>query len=92
HHAAWPGLIAGAICAAIGLLATAPLLARVRARLGAETAGALPLFTELAAVIAAVLSVVAPPVGVIVLVALLMLLYGDHRRGEQKYAGLRILR
>jgi hypothetical protein len=39
-----------------------------------------------------VLSVLLPPVGVIVLVALLWLLYAGRGRGEQKYAGLRILR
>ena len=33
HYAAWPGLIGGVICAAIGVAATVPLLARVRARL-----------------------------------------------------------
>jgi len=39
-----------------------------------------------------VLSVVAPPIGVIALIALLWLLYRGQQRGETKYAGLRILR
>jgi hypothetical protein len=38
-----------------------------------------------------VLSVVAPPVGVIALAVLLWLLYAGRGRDEQKYAGLRIL-
>ena len=35
-YAIWPGLIGGVICAGIGILATRPLLARVRARLTAS--------------------------------------------------------
>jgi hypothetical protein len=91
-YAAWPGLVGGVICAAIGIAATRPLLHRVRARLDAQTATALPLFAEGTAIIAAALSVLAPPVGVIVLLGLLWLLYAGRGRGEQKYAGLRILR
>lgn len=92
HYAVWPGLIGGAICAVVGVLATRPLIARVRARLDAQAAGALPLFSESAAVIGAALSVLLPPVGVIVLALLLWLLYAGRGRSEQKYAGLRILR
>jgi uncharacterized membrane protein YgdD (TMEM256/DUF423 family) len=92
HYTAWPGIVGGVICAAVGLAATGPLLGRVRARLDDSTATTLPLFAEAAAVLAAVLSVVAPPVGVLVLLALLWLLYAGRRRGQQKYAGLRILR
>ncbi|MGH2856131.1 MAG: DUF4126 family protein [Solirubrobacteraceae bacterium] len=92
HYLVWPGLVGGAICAVIGVVATRPLLARVRSRLDDQTAGALPLFSEAGALVAAVLSVVAPPVGVIVLGLLLWLLYAGRRRGDRKYAGLRILR
>jgi hypothetical protein len=92
HYAAWPGLVGGAICAAVGIFATQPLLARVRGRLDAEAAGALPLVSEATAVFTAVLSVVLPPVGVIALALLLWLLVAGRARGEQKYAGLRILR
>ncbi len=94
HHAVWPGLIAGAICALIGIAATRPLLARVRARLDAASASAsaLPLFAEAGALLSAVLSVLLPPVGLIVLALLLWLLIAGRGRSEQKYAGLRILR
>ena len=91
-YAAWPGLIGGVICAAVGIAATRPLLNRVRARLDADAAGALPLFAEGTAILAATLSVLLPPVGLIVLLGLLWLLYAGRGRGEQKYAGLRILR
>lgn len=92
HHAAWPGLIAGALVAAVGVLATVPLLRRVRARLDQGALAALPVFVEGVAVLFAVLSVLAPPVGLLVLALLVWLLYSGRRREEQKYAGLRILR
>jgi Domain of unknown function (DUF4126) len=92
HYTWWPGLIGGVICAGIGVLATAPLLARVRGRLDADAAAALPLFSEVAALLSALLSVLLPPVGLVVLGLLLWLLWAGRRRDEQKYAGLRILR
>ena len=92
HYAVWPGLIGGVICAGIGVLATAPLLARVRTRLDPQAAAALPLFSEVAALVAAALSVLLPPVGLVVLGLLLWLLYAGRHRDERKYAGLRILR
>jgi len=92
HHRVWPGLVGGAICAAIGLAATAPLLGRVRTRLDEGAARSLPVYAELGAVLFAALSVVAPPVGVIGLAILLWLLIAGRGRGDQKYAGLRILR
>ena len=92
HYAAWPGLIGGVLCAAIGIAATQPLLERVRARLDQEAASAVPLFAEAAAVALAALSVLAPPIGLIGVVLLLWLLMASRRRADQKYAGLRILR
>ncbi|MGN6872216.1 MAG: DUF4126 family protein [Solirubrobacteraceae bacterium] len=92
HYAAWPGLIGGVVCAAVGIAASLPLLRRVRTRLDAEAARALPLLAECAAAVAAGLSVIAPPVGAIVFIVLIWFLVAGQRRGEQKYAGLRILR
>ncbi len=91
-YATWPGIVGGVICALVGLAATRPLLARVRARLDAETVSALPVFAEGAALLAAVLTVLAPPVGVLVLGLFLWLLIAGRGKGDQKYAGLRILR
>ena len=92
HYVAWPGFIGGVLCAGVGILATQPLLARVRARLDDEAAGTLPFLTEGTAVAAAALSVLLPPVGIIVLGLLLWLLIAGRGRSDQKYAGLRILR
>jgi hypothetical protein len=91
-YAIWPGIVGGVICAGVGIMATRPLLARVRARLDAEAAPALPLFAETAAIVAAALSVLLPPVGIVVLALLLWLLVAGRGRDDQKYAGLRILR
>ena len=92
HYAIWGGIIGGVLCAALGAAATGPLLARVRARLDAQAAAALPLFAEGAAVLVAVLSALAPPVGPIAVLLLAWLLVASRRRQGQKYAGLRILR
>jgi hypothetical protein len=92
HHSQWIGVAAGIVCAGIGVAAVQPLLVRVRARLDAEAGGVLPVLVEGAAALAALLSVVAPPVGVILVAALLWLLLAGRGRSEQKYAGLRILR
>lgn len=92
HYLIWPGLAGGVLCAAVAVLATRPLLNRVRARLDAQAASALPFYAEGAALLLAVLSVLAPPVGLLGLLFLLWLLVAARRRSEQKYAGLRILR
>jgi hypothetical protein len=88
----WPGFPSGVFCAAVGIAATLPLLARVRARLDDSAASTLPFLAEAAALLFAVLSVLAPPVGPIGLAVLLWLLWSGRRREGQKYAGLRILR
>jgi uncharacterized membrane protein YgdD (TMEM256/DUF423 family) len=90
HHAAWPGWIAGVACALLALAATRPLLERVRGRL--QDAATLPLYAEVLALLVAILSVVAPPLGVVALIGFAWLLFAGRRRSEQKYAGLRILR
>ncbi len=91
HYTVWPGIVGGILCALVGIAASRPLLARARARLG-DDASLLPLFAEGSALLIAVLSVVAPPLGVIALLLLLWLLWAGRRREGQKYAGLRILR
>ncbi|HEY1523667.1 MAG TPA: DUF4126 family protein [Solirubrobacteraceae bacterium] len=92
EHITWPGLVAGVACALIGAGATVPLLRRVRARLDREAAGATALYADGAAIVVAGLSVLAPPVGVLFLLALVWLLVSGWRRQPEKYAGLRILR
>jgi hypothetical protein len=92
-HTWWPGIVGGVICAGIGIAAAVPFLGRLRRRLDAEAAAlGIPLIAEGAALLGAVLSVIAPPFGIVLLLGLLWLIYRGRGRDEQKYAGLRILR
>jgi hypothetical protein len=88
----WPGLIVGIAGAGLGFAAARSLLGRVRARLDAQTAGALPLYAEGSALLAAGLSILFPPLTVLIVAGLAWLLIGGRRRAGEKYAGLRILR
>jgi Domain of unknown function (DUF4126) len=91
-YVVWPGFLGGVVCAAIAVAATVPLLRRARGRLDASAAGTLPVYAEAAAVLSAALSVVAPPLGLVLVLLLLWLLIAGRGQEEQKYAGLRILK
>ena len=88
----WPGLPVGAAAAALGFVAARSLFGRVRARLDDQAAGALPLYAEGSALGAAGLSILFPPLAVLIVAGLAWLLIGGRRRAGEKYAGLRILR
>jgi hypothetical protein len=88
----WPGLIVGPLAAALGFAAARSLFGRVRARLDKDAAGALPLYAEGSALLAAGLSVLFPPLAILIAAALAWLLIGGRRRAGEKYAGLRILK
>jgi hypothetical protein len=91
-HPIVAGVIVGAACAVLGFVAVRDLLMRTRRRLDAEAAGTLPLYAEAAALAAAGLSVLFPPLAILVVSGLVALLVGGRRRSGEKYAGLRILR
>ena len=91
-HPIVPGIVAGALAAVLGFYAARSLFARVRRRLDRESASVLPLYGEGAALGAAGLSILFPPLAILVLGALAWLLAGGRRRAGEKYAGLRILR
>lgn len=86
------GIAIGAACATLGFLSARQLFTRVRKRLDAEAAGALPVYAEGLALAAAGLSILFPPLAVLVTAGLGFLLAGGRRRRDEKYAGLRILR
>ncbi len=88
----WPGLIAGILCALVAQTAIRSLLARTRTRLDAGAAAALPVYAEGVGLLLAAAAVLLPPLGLIGLIFLVALLVTGRRRGEQKYAGLRVLR
>jgi hypothetical protein len=88
----WAGVLAGLACAALGFQAVRSLLSRVRRRLDDQAANALPVYAEGAALLAAGLSILFPPLAILVVAALVWLLAGGKRRAGEKYAGLRVLR
>jgi hypothetical protein len=88
----WAGAIVGLACAALGFQAARLLFARVRRRLDEQAAGALPVYAEGAALGAAALSILFPPLALLIIGGLIWLLSGGRRRAGEKYAGLRILR
>ena len=87
-----PGVVCGAAAATLGFVAARDLFARVRRRLDAEAAAALPVYAEGMALAGAGLSILFPPLALLVVGALGWLLLGGRRREGEKYAGLRILR
>jgi hypothetical protein len=88
----WPGVPIGVAAASLGFLSARSLFSRVSARLDADTAKALPLYAEGIALLGAGLSVLLPPLAILLVAALAWLLIGGRRREGEKYAGLRILR
>ena len=87
-----PGIVGGALAAALGFFAARSLFARVRRRLDREAQTVLPAYGEAAGLVAAGASVLFPPLAILVLATLAWLLAGGRRRAGEKYAGLRILR
>jgi hypothetical protein len=87
-----PGIAAGLAAAALGFFAARSLFGRVRRRLDPDAQAVLPLYGEGAALAAAGLSVLFPPLAILVIAGLAWLLAGGRRRAGEKYAGLRILR
>jgi uncharacterized membrane protein len=87
-----PGVVAGALTATLGFYAARSLFGRVRARLDPDAQTALPIYGEAAGLTAAGLSILFPPLAILVIAALAWLLLGSRRRAGEKYAGLRILR
>src|SRR4051812_991979 len=84
-HPVVPGIVVGAVCAAIGFATALDLLRRTRRRLDVDAASALPLYAEFAALLAAGLSVLFPPLAVLVVGGLVALLLGGRppARGEE---------
>ena len=88
----WPGLVAGAACAALGFAAVARLLTRARRRAD-DSAGALfTVYGDISALALAALAIFVPPVGLLGLVAFVVLVVRSQLGRDRKYEGLRILR
>jgi uncharacterized protein DUF4126 len=89
---AWPGLVAGPICAVLGWRAVGGLVERARQRLEGSAAALLTAYADGAALLLAAIAVFLPPVSILAIAAFVFLLVGGRRREGEKYAGLRVLR
>jgi Domain of unknown function (DUF4126) len=90
--AAWPGLVAGVICAALGWRAVGGLVERARGRLEGGAAAVLSAYADTVALVLAAIAIFIPPLSILMIVAFVVLLLGGRRREGEKYAGLRVLR
>jgi hypothetical protein len=91
-EAAWPGLVGGALCAALAWAAVGALFDRARGRLRGGAASLLSLYADGAALVLAALAIFVEPVAYIALAAFVLVLVRGRRGADRKYAGLRVLR
>ncbi len=90
--AAWPGLVAGSLCALLGWRAVGGLIERARGRLDAGAAALLTAYADAVALLLAAIAIFLPPVSILAIAAFVVLLLTGRTREGEKYAGLRILR
>lgn len=91
-EAAWPGLVGGALAAALAWAGVGALFDRARGRLQGGAAGLLSLYADAIALALAALAIFLEPVGYLALAAFVLLLAVGRRGADRKYAGLRVLR
>jgi hypothetical protein len=96
HATWWYGLIIGALVAYLASTVSRAIFSRVRARFASagdsQAAAALPFYGEATGLVVAGASILFPPLALVAIGFLVALLITGRRRGDQKYAGLRILR
>jgi hypothetical protein len=92
--ASWPGLIGGGAAAALAWAATHPVIVRARTRLPDRAAReAVTVYLDAASLLLAALVALVHPLGYIAVALLAWFLWrGRARGGDERYAGLRILR
>ncbi len=90
----WPGLIGGILAAALAQRACGPVIARARTRLHDRAAReALTVYLDAAALVTAALVALLHPLGYVAVALLAWFAWrGRSRAGNERYAGLRILR
>ncbi len=90
----WPGLIGGILAAALAQRASGPVIARARTRLPDRPAReALTVYLDAAALVTAALVALLHPLGYVAVALLAWFAWrGRSRAGDERYAGLRILR
>jgi hypothetical protein len=92
-HPAWPGWLVGAPLSLFSFGIARAVVAGAADRAGEQgSAGTIVGIAALGALIIAGLSLLWGPLGLIVLIAIVVLALGRHRRADEKHAGLRSLR
>ncbi len=90
---AWPGLLGGFAVVGIAQRASWPVITRARARLEDRSAReALIVYLDAASLLLAALVALLHPLGYVALALLAWFAWRGRARGDEKYAGLRILR
>jgi hypothetical protein len=89
---AWPGLVAGPLCALLAHASLGGLFERAAGRLEEGAGNLLALYAEGAALGLALVAILFPPLAFLALAGFLLLLVRGRREEDRKYAGLRILR
>jgi hypothetical protein len=93
HDAAWPGLVAGALAAALAHQTSRPVLNGARERLSDGRARfAVSLYADAAALMLAVICWFAGPLALLALVFFGRLGWAQRARAQRSFAGLRVLR
>jgi Domain of unknown function (DUF4126) len=89
----WPGLVGGLLAAALAQRASWPVLLRARSRLNDRAPReALTIYLDAAALLAAALAALLHPLGYVLVALLAWFAWRGRARGDEKYAGLRVLR
>lgn len=91
-HPVWAGIAGGLACAALANAAARNFFGRVARRLDADARAALAVYKDGSSLGVAGLSILIPPISILVLAAMAVLLARGRRRDDEKYAGLRSLR
>ena len=93
HDAAWPGLVAGALAAALAHATSRPVLNGARERLSDGRAlFAVALYADTAALVLAVAGWFAGPLALVALAFFGRLGWAQRGRAQTRFAGLRVLR
>ncbi len=91
--AAWPGIVGGALAAALAQRASGPIIVRARTRLPDRGAReALTLYLDSASLVLAAVVALLHPLGYVAVALLVWFVWRMRARADRKYAGLRILR
>jgi Domain of unknown function (DUF4126) len=91
--ASWPGVIGGIAVAALAQRAVGPVIARARTRLADRAAReALTIYMDAASLLLAVVVALLHPLGYVAVALLAWFAWRGRARGDERYAGLRVLR